>query len=121
MTGHAPSPNACRHCGLDLREHMQRWKTGVGWHKWTPPTQDQIKTRMRARRFAHNSALPPEYHATTAEYTEWNYACDTPDTTEYCADCGDAECPRWMRVQDRLDEQRLARTIARFNARKDTP
>lgn len=48
----APSPNACRHCGLDLYEHMQRWKTGVGWHKWTPPTQDQIKARMKARRNA---------------------------------------------------------------------
>ncbi|GGZ83186.1 hypothetical protein [Streptomyces rubiginosohelvolus] len=46
----APSPSGCQHCGIDQREHMQRWKPPVGWHKWTAPTQDQIKTRMRARR-----------------------------------------------------------------------
>ncbi|RAJ53778.1 hypothetical protein K388_05565 [Streptomyces sp. KhCrAH-43] len=52
MTISTPSPNGCRHCGLDLREHMQRWKPGAGRHQWTPPTQDQIKTRMRVRRAA---------------------------------------------------------------------
>ncbi|WP_329616466.1 hypothetical protein OG244_28470 [Streptomyces brevispora] len=39
----APNPDGCRWCGVDLYEHMQRW---------TPPTQDQIKTRMKARRNA---------------------------------------------------------------------
>ncbi|MEU3656469.1 hypothetical protein AB0E67_27410 [Streptomyces sp. NPDC032161] len=108
------NPNACRHCGIDQREHMRRWKRPAGWHEWTPPTQGQIKQRMRARRFARISALPPECHATTAESTEWSYACDTPCTTEYCADCGDAECPRWLRVQERLDLQSLARMTARI-------
>ncbi len=44
------SPNGCQHCGVDEREHMQRWKHGAGWHQWTRPTQQQIKTRMLARR-----------------------------------------------------------------------
>lgn len=46
------SPNACSHCGIDKREHMQRWTTPAGWHQWTQPTQQQIKTRMLAR---HNN------------------------------------------------------------------
>jgi hypothetical protein len=47
-----PNPMGCHHCGLDSREHAQRWKPPVGWHKWTQPTQDQIKARMLARRAA---------------------------------------------------------------------
>ncbi len=42
-------PSACCHCGIGEREHMQRWTAGIGWHQWTPPTQDQIKTRLRQR------------------------------------------------------------------------
>ncbi|MEW1760408.1 hypothetical protein AB0393_28340 [Streptomyces cyaneofuscatus] len=42
-------PSACRHCGVPRREHMQRWTTRAGWHRWTPPTQQQIKARMKAR------------------------------------------------------------------------
>lgn len=45
-----PNPSGCRHCGLDQRDHMQRWTTEAGWHTWTPPTDEQIKARMRARR-----------------------------------------------------------------------
>lgn len=52
MTTRIPSPNGCQHCDLDQRGHAQQWKPPVGWHKWTPPTQDQIKARMRARRAA---------------------------------------------------------------------
>ncbi|MFI0914177.1 hypothetical protein [Streptomyces abikoensis] len=46
------SPNACRHCGIERRDHAlaQRWKEPVGWHQWAPPTQEQIKARMLARR-----------------------------------------------------------------------
>lgn len=46
----APKPGGCRHCGIDDREHMQRWATGIGWHVWTQPTQQQIKDRMTTRR-----------------------------------------------------------------------
>lgn len=53
----APTPlDGCRYCGLPERgsrkryPHAQRWTTEAGWHVWTPPTQDQIKQRMKARR-----------------------------------------------------------------------
>lgn len=45
-----PNPNGCRWCGLDQRDHMQRWTDEAGWHTWTAPTDDQIKARMQARR-----------------------------------------------------------------------
>lgn len=51
-----PAPNACQHCGVDEAEHMQRWKPPVGWHQWTPPTQQQIKARMHARRTTRKDA-----------------------------------------------------------------
>jgi hypothetical protein len=47
---HIPLPSGCRWCGVDEREHMQRFKPPVGWHKWEPPTLDQRKERMLARR-----------------------------------------------------------------------
>ncbi|MEV0379766.1 hypothetical protein [Nonomuraea sp. NPDC050643] len=43
-------PSGCRWCGLAQRGHCQRWTRAAGWHGWTPPTQDQIKQRMKARR-----------------------------------------------------------------------
>jgi hypothetical protein len=49
MTTDPVEPSACRHCGVTKREHMQRWTTGIGWHQHTPPSQAQIKARMRAR------------------------------------------------------------------------
>ncbi len=49
-----PNPQGCRHCGIDQREHMQRWVIGIGWHTWTVPTVAQIKERMRARRNEEN-------------------------------------------------------------------
>ncbi|MEE1812646.1 hypothetical protein [Streptomyces sp. BE133] len=50
MTARVPSPDSCRHCGLDRRSHTQQWTTDAGWHTWTPSTQDQILARMRACR-----------------------------------------------------------------------
>jgi hypothetical protein len=47
-----PSPNGCRWCGLEERDHFQRWKPPVGWHQWAEPTSEQRKERMRARRRA---------------------------------------------------------------------
>uniref|UniRef100_A0A8D3WQ26 Uncharacterized protein n=1 Tax=Streptomyces pratensis (strain ATCC 33331 / IAF-45CD) TaxID=591167 RepID=A0A8D3WQ26_STRFA len=45
-----PAPSGCRWCGIDEREHMQRWKPPAGWHEWAPPTLEQRKERMQARR-----------------------------------------------------------------------
>jgi hypothetical protein len=45
-----PSPGGCRWCGVDARDHLQRWSAPVGWHRWVPPTLEQRKERMRARR-----------------------------------------------------------------------
>ncbi|PLW73711.1 hypothetical protein C0036_05750 [Streptomyces sp. DJ] len=45
-----PAPSGCRWCGVDQREHMQRWKPPVGWHEWVAPTLEQRKKRMQARR-----------------------------------------------------------------------
>jgi len=45
-----PAPSGCTHCGLEQRDHGQRWTTAAGWHRYTPPTQQQIKDRMNARR-----------------------------------------------------------------------
>lgn len=47
-------PSACHWCGIARRDHMQQWKPPVGWHKWEPPTQAQIKARMLARRAARS-------------------------------------------------------------------
>ncbi|GII83976.1 hypothetical protein Ssi03_19660 [Sphaerisporangium siamense] len=45
-----PPPNGCRWCGVEARDHLQRWKESVGWHQWVEPTSEQRKERMRARR-----------------------------------------------------------------------
>lgn len=52
------NPSGCRWCGVDQRDHMQRWtppsKGGPGWHKWEQPTPDQTKTRMQQRAARRN-------------------------------------------------------------------
>ncbi|MFE2556028.1 hypothetical protein ACFXGT_08320 [Streptomyces sp. NPDC059352] len=49
------TPSACRWCGIETRAHFQQWKSPVGWHTHEPPTQDQIKARMIARRAARKT------------------------------------------------------------------
>jgi hypothetical protein len=44
------TPNGCRWCGVVEREHARQWKLPAGWHQWEPPTDEQRKTRMLARR-----------------------------------------------------------------------
>lgn len=44
------APSGCAHCGIEAREHMQRWHAQAGWHQWVAPTQEQIKARMLTRR-----------------------------------------------------------------------
>lgn len=46
----AATPNGCRHDGIDQRTHGRQWTEEAGWHPWEPPTQQQIKDRMAARR-----------------------------------------------------------------------
>jgi hypothetical protein len=49
------TPNGCRWCGIPKRPHFQQWKPPAGWHQWEPPTQEQIKERMLARRAAKSA------------------------------------------------------------------
>jgi hypothetical protein len=43
-------PSGCRWCGIGKRLHFNRWTESVGRHRYEPPTQEQILTRMKARR-----------------------------------------------------------------------
>ncbi|MCZ4510423.1 hypothetical protein O3Q52_19965 [Streptomyces sp. ActVer] len=45
----AAAPTGCRHCGIEQRGHGIQ-AASDGSHIWTPPTQQQIKNRMLARR-----------------------------------------------------------------------
>jgi hypothetical protein len=53
-------PSACRFCDVPEREHMQRWKWGVGWHVWNEPTQEQRKERMLARAAERKATTAPD-------------------------------------------------------------
>jgi hypothetical protein len=55
----ATDPSACRHCPETERGHFQRWTDPVGWHRWTAPTQEQIKARMTARRAGRQAEAAP--------------------------------------------------------------
>lgn len=46
------TPSGCFHCGIGHREHAQQWTPAGGWHQWVPPTDEQVKARMLARRSA---------------------------------------------------------------------
>ena len=48
------APSGCYWCGIEKRGHFNRWTASPGWHQWTPPTQEQIKQRMVARREARH-------------------------------------------------------------------
>lgn len=62
-------PSACRHCDRPRQEHFQRWAAEAGWHKWTPPTQEQILARMKARRAERLTVRGPLDPATIATIT----------------------------------------------------
>ena len=46
------NPNGCAACGIERRGHGRQHTEQAGWHTWQQPTQQQIKTRMRAQRDA---------------------------------------------------------------------
>jgi hypothetical protein len=60
MNPFLPDPNACSHCHLAARGHMQQWTEAVGWHKWAEPTDAQRLERMKARRAARIAAKTPQ-------------------------------------------------------------
>ncbi|WP_331731996.1 hypothetical protein OG613_47275 (plasmid) [Streptomyces sp. NBC_00015] len=97
------APSGCRWCGVEKREHMQRREPSAGCLSWERPTGVQILARMHARHAARITAAPTQYHASSVEATTWSYVSDTPATDEFCADCGDSECPRWIRTQERIE------------------
>ena len=43
-------PSGCHWCDRGQRVHARQYVGGVGYHEWTPPTDRQIKDRMRVRR-----------------------------------------------------------------------
>jgi len=43
-------PSGCFWCDRSQRNHARQYVSGVGYHEWTPPTDRQIKDRMRIRR-----------------------------------------------------------------------
>lgn len=49
-----PAPNGCRLCGIERRGHAIQ-AGADGSHTWTAPTQQQLKTRMLARRAVRNT------------------------------------------------------------------
>ncbi|MFI6282887.1 hypothetical protein [Streptomyces sp. NPDC050988] len=104
---HGPAaPSGCRWCCVEEREHMQRRKPSASCHTWERPADVQILARMRARHAARITAPAILYHAATAEATTWSYISDAPVTDEFCADCGDSECTRWIRTQERIEAHR---------------
>lgn len=48
-------PSGCAHCGLGQYEHGQRWAEAAGWHRYAPPSAEQVKQRMIARRRAEQT------------------------------------------------------------------
>jgi hypothetical protein len=102
--GTAPTPFGCRWCGVEQSGHGRRWIPGKGMHVWDRPTEAQVKARMLARRQERLNAETPQYHAGT----DWTGTPGDPEDPgePMCADCRDTRCPRWMRIQQKLDRQR---------------
>lgn len=98
--GQPPTPYGCRWCGTEQSGHGQRWKASVGLHRWEQPTRVQILARTRARRRAR--LTPTLLHATTG----WAPDPGGESADPYCADCGNTTCPRWNRIQDRVQLRR---------------
>nr|WTC12536.1 hypothetical protein OHA15_33860 [Streptomyces anthocyanicus] len=95
-------PYGCTWCGDEQHHHGSQWAPIIGMHQWMQPSQSMILERMRRRRANRMTAAPTLYHATTA----WAADSTGESGEPYCADCKTDGCPRWMRVQARLDEQR---------------
>lgn len=97
------SPYGCRWCGDEQHHHGSQWAPIIGMHQWMEPSQAMILERMTRRRADRLAAVPPVFHATTG----WAPDHTGESADPYCADCGREACPRWARIQTRLDQQRF--------------
>ena len=105
------TPSGCRWCGVAERDHMQRRTPCC--RTWERPTSAQILARMRARHSARITAPATRYHVATGEETTWSYLSDAPITEEFCADCADPECSRWIRIWERIDYRKALLSLQR--------
>ncbi|KPI31405.1 hypothetical protein OV320_2621 [Actinobacteria bacterium OV320] len=110
------SPYGCRWCGTQRWHHGRRWKPVVGLHAWEVPSEALILERMTRRRADRLAALPQVFHATTG----WAADGTGESADPYCADCKRDGCPRWARIQTRLDQQRHG-LPRRFRRRRKAP
>lgn len=79
-----PSPNGCRHCGEEERDHARVWLPDIGWHTWQAPTDAQRLERMRRRKRWDGESL----------YTEPCTVCREPIFWQPCPTGG-----WWVHVQ----------------------
>lgn len=61
------APSGCHWCGVPKREHLQRWTSTSGWHRYAQPSQDLIKSRIRDRAAAR-AALTRKAHPVIPGY-----------------------------------------------------
>ena len=96
------APYGCRWCGEEKHRHGRRWAPIIQMHSWMEPSQAMILERMQRRLDARLTAEPAKYHATTA----WAPDHTGEEGIPFCADCKTDSCPRWTRIQTRLDQIR---------------
>ncbi|MFF8589971.1 hypothetical protein ACF061_00785 [Streptomyces sp. NPDC015220] len=102
-------PYGCLWCGEERHLHGRRWRSSVGVHSWTPPDEELILDRMQRRRAAR-----PARPVTAQDRMRAVHADAYPGTggDPICATCHRIDCPRYWRIQNRLDTERAAaRTV----------
>ncbi len=101
----APSPFGCRWCGEQASRHGRRYVSSRGMHAWEQPTNTQIIARMQARRAARLARPATAQDRTRAVHADAYPAPEDPR----CVTCHRDDCPRYWRIQNRIDQQSAAR------------
>lgn len=80
-------PNGCGVCGIEQRGHAIQVGAD-GSHTWMPPTQEQIKERMLARRATEAPDEPEADAQATCRAAEYGdrTLCGCMNCVEYTAD-----------------------------------
>lgn len=74
MRDRVSEPYGCAHCGAPKRFHARRYLIGIGMHEWAPPTDEQVKTRMLARRAARKPLeTEPPAHGKLWSLLDWSF------------------------------------------------